>query len=184
MDQQTTFRRVLSTGRERDTSRAESESEQSGISRRQFLKLGLGAMSVLAALELGGAALLFLRGKSEAGQFGGPVTAGSVKEFPPGSVTEFCEDAFFLICAPEGGFLAVYRRCPHLGCTVNWEAESNGFYCPCHGSHFDFYGDYDRPPVPRPLDTFQVEIKDEKVVVDTSRLVQRERFSPSQLTEA
>ena len=153
----------------------------SGISRRDFLKMGLGALSVLTALEVGGAALLFLRARSQEGDFGGVITAGKPASFPPGSVTEFARHAFFLIRSQDGGFLAVYRRCPHLGCTVEWEAERQCFNCPCHASTFNIYGEYERSPVPRPLDLFAVTINNDEVLVDTSRLNRRDGFRPEQL---
>ena len=47
--------------------------------------------------------------------------------FPPGSVTEFPDGRFFLIRSHDGGFLAVYQRCTHLGCSVTWEADEGRF---------------------------------------------------------
>jgi cytochrome b6-f complex iron-sulfur subunit len=157
------------------------EGESDHLSRRSFLKLGAGALGALAALELGAAGVLFLRARSLEGRFGGRVTVGPAEDFVPGSVTEFAAARFFLIRAPDGGFLAVHNRCPHLGCTVSWEANENRFLCPCHASTFDFYGNFDSPPVPRPLDTFPVQVEEGVVVVDTSQLIQRDRFSSDQL---
>lgn len=160
------------------------QSDTDTITRRNFLKLGLGALSTLAVLELGGAGLLFLEARAEEGEFGGMVEAGTTDTFPAGSVTEFAGGNFFLIRAHDGGFLAVYRRCPHLGCTVNWIADQEQFYCPCHASSFDFYGDYERPPVPRALDTFDVLIAGDRITVDTTHIHQRERFAREQLVYA
>jgi len=151
------------------------------ISRRGFLRLGVGALGALALLEAGGAGFLYLRARSLEGEYGGPVTAGIVDEFQPGSVTEFQHEKFFLIRAADGGFLAVHNRCTHLGCTVNWVPEQNEFVCPCHAANFDFYGNFEGPPVPRPLDTFAVEFKDNLVVVNTAELQQRKTFEQAQL---
>ncbi len=161
--------------------RTEPPPEPAGLSRKNFLKMGLGALTGLAVLEMGGASLLFLRPRSLEGEFGGTVTAGAVSSFPAGSVTEFPEGRFFLIRAANGGFLAVYSRCPHLGCTVNWEAYNNRFYCPCHASSFDQYGNFESAPVPRPLDIFLVRIDNETVLVDTSQLQRRAGFGPEKL---
>ncbi|EIE23568.1 DAO-domain-containing protein [Coccomyxa subellipsoidea C-169] len=30
--------------------------------------------------------------------------------------------------------------CPHMGCVVQWNPNEGTFDCPCHGSHFDRYG--------------------------------------------
>lgn len=160
----------------------EEKSVPREISRRDFLKLGIGALGVVAALEIGAASWLFLQARGQEERRGSRVVAGVVDDFPPGSVTEFKERAFFLIRAPEGGFLAVYRRCPHLGCTVNWQPDGNGFHCPCHSADFDFYGDCEGPPVPRPLDTFTVIIEENRVMVDMLQPQQRDQFNPAQLT--
>ncbi|MHC5118983.1 MAG: QcrA and Rieske domain-containing protein, partial [Planctomycetota bacterium] len=128
--------------------------EETQLSRRDFLKMGVSAMSLIALLEVGGASLLFMKPRNNEGGFGDTVIAGTVDSFPPGSVTEFPDDRFYLVRASDGGFLAVYRRCTHLGCTVNWEAEQNRFFCPCHASTFDIHGEAKNPPAPRALDTF------------------------------
>lgn len=139
------------------------------ISRRNFLKLGAEVLGALALLEIVGASLIFLEPRSLEGEFGGVVTAGAVDSFPAGSITEFPAGRFFLIRSDDGSFLAVYRRCTHLGCSVSWEPDQNQFVCPCHGSHFNFYGDVENPPAPRALDTFAILIEDGQVKVDTSR---------------
>lgn len=154
------------------------------LSRRNFLKLGIGALGALAVLEVGAAGVMFLQARSIGGSFGGTVTAGPTDDFPLGSVTEFVDAGFFLIRSHDGGFLAVTRRCPHLGCTVDWVPELSRFRCPCHASTFDFYGNHENPPVPRPLDTFAVQIEDGVVTVDTSTPQRREQFEPEQLIHA
>lgn len=154
----------------------------SELTRRNFLKLGLGALSAVAAAEVLAVGLTFLKARSQEGSFGGKITAGSVDDFPNNSVTEFEDGNFYLVRAQDGGFLSVYRRCPHLGCTVEWVQAKQRFYCPCHASSFDQYGDFVSQPVPRALDSFKITIQDGQIVVDTSQLNRRERFSPDQLT--
>ncbi len=144
----------------------------------------MGVLGALALTEIAGASLLFLAPRNMEGEFGGVVTAGPVDSFPNGSITEFPAGRFFLVRAEDGGFLAVYRRCTHLGCSVSWKPDQNQFVCPCHGSHFDFYGDVENPPAPRALDTFAVLIEDGIVKVDTSRPQTREEFEANQLVYA
>lgn len=162
----------------------EQEPEAGELSRRNFLKMGTKALAALAALELGTVSFVFLQARSQEGEFGGVVTAGEVESFLPGSVTEFAAARFFLVRSPDGGFLAVHNRCPHLGCTVTWVPEKHHFLCPCHASTFDFYGNFENRPVPRPLDTFRVHIQDGNVLVDTADMQQREHFNPEQLVYA
>ena len=161
-----------------------SAPNETAVSRRSFLKYGLGALGAAALLELGGASLLYLRPQETAVSFGKVINAGPVDAFPIGSVTEFKNGRFFLIRGEDGGFLAIYRRCPHLGCTVHWQPDENEFHCPCHAATFDVHGDYSNPPVPRPLDTFTITITNEGVMVDTAAIQQREQFEPEQLAYA
>lgn len=163
---------------------AELQPEETAVSRRHFLKYGLGVLGAVALLELGGATLLYLRPQETAVSFGKVINAGPVENFPPGSVTEFVNGRFFLVRGKDGGFLAIYRRCPHLGCTVNWIEEDNQFHCPCHAARFDAHGDYNNPPVPRPLDTFAITIGEDGVNVNTAIIQQREQYSPEQLAYA
>ena len=156
----------------------------SQLSRRNFLKMGVGALGALALLEVGGASLLFMQPRSLEGEFGGQVKAGAADSFLAGSVVEFPAGRFFLVRSSEGGFLAVYRRCTHLGCSVNWEADQNRFFCPCHASSFDLHGDVENPPAPRALDTFPVQITDGQVTVDTSQMQNRDTYKQEQLTFA
>lgn len=165
----------------RKKSQHSQELEPQTISRRNFLQLGWKMLSGLAALELVGAGVLFLRSRSQEGKYGSLIKAGLIEDFPAGSVTEFPDGNFFLARAQDGGFMALYKRCPHLGCTVDWVEEKERFYCPCHASSFNVYGDHENNASPRALDTFPVSFKDGMVVVDTTKVIQRERFEASQL---
>lgn len=72
----------------------------------------------------------------------------------------------------ETGLVAMWRKCPHLGCSVPWCQPSVWFECPCHGSKYSINGEYRDGPAPRGLDRFPVEIKGGKVIVDTGTLIQ------------
>jgi nitrite reductase/ring-hydroxylating ferredoxin subunit len=158
------------------------KSEKQELSRRSFMKVVLGLLGTVAAIEIGGISLSYFKSRSDENQTGGLVLAGAIESFSPGSVTAFDKDGFFLIRDEHGDFLAVHRRCPHLGCNVIWEPENNQFVCPCHASSFDNYGDFENVPVPRPLDTIEVQIEDTSVYVNTARVTMREGFDPSQMT--
>ena len=158
--------------------------EAADLSRRNFLKLGISALGVIAALEAGGASLIYLRSHSLKDVFGSIVTIGRADDFQPGSVTEFPDARFFLVRAQDGGFLALHTRCPHLGCSVVWVPEKEQFLCPCHAAEFDQHGAHGKPPVSRALDMFPVTIKDGMVRVDTTTAEQREAYSMDQLVYA
>jgi cytochrome b6-f complex iron-sulfur subunit len=149
--------------------------------RRNFLQAGLKVLGVLAVVEVGAAGLLFLRARSLEGKFGGVITVGKVDEFKPGTVVEFDDGNFYLVCTNDGGFMAIYRRCPHLGCTVNWVPQKEKFFCPCHAASFDQYGEYESQVVSRAMDTFQVNFEDGLVKVDTSQVQTRQHHNPENI---
>ncbi len=124
----------------------------------------------------------FLTPVIEKGAFGSVVKAGRVQEFEVGSVSYFREARFYLVRLPEG-FLAMYRRCPHLGCVVPWDEEAENFNCPCHSSLFTTHGEVISGPAPRPLDLFPVEIRGDEVYVDTGQTITRTAFELYQVTE-
>jgi cytochrome b6-f complex iron-sulfur subunit len=168
--------------KEQPGSREKSNSRQ--LSRRDFMKLGIGTLSALAILEVGGASLAFMKPRSLEGEFGTEVNTGPVDSFPTSSVIQFPDGRFFLVRSGDGGFLALYQRCTHLGCSVTWEADQSRFFCPCHASSFDIHGNVENPPAPRALDTFPVTIEDGQVIVDTGQVQSRDAFTPEQLVYA
>lgn len=143
------------------------------VSRRGVLRLafwtGLGA----GLAGLAGSLIDFLYPRGITG-FGSVISAGTVEQFAPGSKTGNAEGKFWLVnlTAEQGGpgFLALWWKCPHLGCTVPWRSEfvfpdpANGqdkrgwFRCPCHGSTYDDAGVRVFGPAPRSLDRMQVTI--------------------------
>ncbi len=61
-------------------------------------------------------------------------------------------------------------RCTHLGCAYHWHAETRQFLCPCHNGLYDLDGRVAGGPPPRPLDEYDVNIRDGAVfVVPTPR---------------
>ncbi|XP_052817254.1 cytochrome b-c1 complex subunit Rieske, mitochondrial-like [Mya arenaria] len=56
--------------------------------------------------------------------------------------------------------------CTHLGCVPVAEAgDFNGYYCPCHGSHYDASGRIRKGPAPLNLDIPYYEFMDDETVV-------------------
>lgn len=56
----------------------------------------------------------------------------------------------------DGQVEALSLVCTHLGCTVEWEEENQGFRCPCHEGKFDAEGRAIAGPPKLPLQKLQV----------------------------
>ncbi len=154
------------------------------ISRRDFLSFIWKGLGGLALLEFGGVFLAYLQPRLAEGEFGSVITVGAVDDFPAGSVTHITNGRLYLVRLDDGGFMALYHRCTHLGCTVPWDQAANQFICPCHNSQFDMAGEVLNPPAPRPLDLFPVAFVDGNVVVDTGNPTTRQTFNSSQVVYA
>ena len=54
---------------------------------------------------------------------------------------------------PAGEWLVMIGVCTHLGCVPLGDAgDFGGWFCPCHGSHYDTAGRIRKGPAPRNLD--------------------------------
>lgn len=152
----------------------------SKVSRRDFLNIVWGAAGAVAVTELGLAGLRFLSPRTVEGQFGGLFNLGSPDQYPPGSVTPVEAGRFYLVRLEDGGLLAIYRRCTHLGCAVPFDQAAGQFVCPCHGSAFTADGEVLNAPAPRPLDLFTLSINDDgEILVDTGKTIERDHPDPA-----
>lgn len=105
------------------------------------------------------------------GAFGGVVDAGRGDAFPEGTVRYFFSGRFYVTSA-QGTLVAVYQKCPHLGCRVPFCDSSQRFECPCHGSKFNLKGEYLAGPAPRGMDRFPIRVERDQVVVDTGTVIE------------
>jgi len=72
----------------------------------------------------------------------------------------------------ERSVLALWRKCPHLGCQVpQLCGESQWFECLCHGSKYTVLGEKRDGPAPRGMDRFEVVVEGGVYVADTRQVV-------------
>lgn len=157
------------------------KTKKTSIDRRRFLGLAWTGSLALFFGQAAVAVINFIQPVAKGG-FGGSVYAGKVEEFLVNSVNRIMAGRFF-ISRTDGGVIALWQKCTHLGCAVPWVEAEGQFHCPCHGSLFNRYGEVTGGPAPRPMDMFAVTIKNDEVWVDTSKPIERTDFEPSQLTE-
>lgn len=127
-------------------------------SRREFLYYIWGASMALLLGEATAAIVWFALPIFKEGTFGG------VFNFPPdrlpeqGNAPVSIPEGRFHVTYPEGGLLALYGVCTHLGCLPKWQATNHRFECPCHGSKYQLSGLYIEGPAPRSLDRFRTTV--------------------------
>lgn len=166
------------------------QAEARRIPRRSFLRVSTFAGLTLAVGGMLSGFLAFFNLRGPSG-FGAPVTVPPNQIPSPGQdPVRISEGKFFLVnlegsqgdvlgAGGTGGLLALYWKCPHLGCSVPWRADFNGaqvgfpgirgwFRCPCHGSTYSRAGVRVFGPAPRSMDTFQIDKNaDGSVTVNT-----------------
>ena len=126
--------------------------------------------------------------------FGSKIFVGTVDQLEAGKPIKNIEAKAWLVKldattaqrngGQEGAILALYQKCPHLGCTVPWRPDYSredprsgqsyaGWYlCPCHGSTYSMAGVRVFGPAPRSMDTFGITIDGGKITVDTGKITQ------------
>jgi cytochrome b6-f complex iron-sulfur subunit len=170
------------------------DEDELGVTRRQFFNRGILAGLGLAVAGFGGASLAFLWPSGASG-FGGKINVGSVDDvqksidakqpfynasakvyiqpFPREDVKKAQKVYPSTITAGMAqGYVALYQKCPHLGCRVPWCQTSQWFECPCHGSKYNRVGEKRGGPAPRGMDQFVLSVSGSSIVVDTGVVVQ------------
>jgi cytochrome b6-f complex iron-sulfur subunit len=159
---------------------SDSPNRQNDLTRRKFLLAGWGAAVVALIGQAGLAMSNYFKPNVKEGGFGGEVVAGKPDEFKPGTVSLVSDGHFYVSRLEDGGYLAMWWRCTHLGCTVPWRKDEDEFHCPCHGSLYNTKGEVLGGPAPRPLDLFPIKLMDGNLVVNTGEPVARDAYDPSQ----
>lgn len=170
-----------------DTPVAKPVPKANVVTRRVFILAGFFSALGLALVGIVGPSLDFMWIRKVSG-FGGPIPVGpdripAVGEDP----RPITEGRFWLVnveagTTPNGeetpgGLIALWRKCPHLGCTIPYRSEfsyggrKGWFRCPCHGSTYTKEGGVIVfGPAPRPMDVFPLTVQDDlSVIVQTGR---------------
>ncbi len=95
------------------------------------------------------------------------VVAAKVDELKrnTGKIFKFGSKPALLVRTVDGGYRALTAVCTHLNCTVQYRDDLHQIWCACHNGLYDLEGRNVSGPPPRPLETFEVHIQGEDVVV-------------------
>lgn len=158
------------------------------VSRRKLLKLGVGVLGAGLAVVPIVPALGYLVHplRMGPGEVGAMLPAGKRASFGavPVRVDLYADrrDAWSResdvklgscwVVEREGKLQALSTSCPHLGCSVDFDAGEGQFKCPCHRSAFDLTGKVKGGPSPRPMDGLELEEKNGLVSIRFQRFRQ------------
>lgn len=168
------------------------DEEALGVSRRMFFNRATVTLLTVSVGAFGASVVGFLWKGAEGG-FGSKINAGKVDDViqlirqnkgflylseARAWVTEYPKDALgkgqavYAGQAPvysgmQAGIVALYQKCPHLGCRVPECKSSQWFECPCHGSQYNRVGEKKGGPAPRGMDRFGVSIANGLLTIDT-----------------
>lgn len=182
------------------------QSEARKLARRSFLRVSaFSGIMLFVGSQVAGFLGFFNLLKPQG--FGGTVNVSGQRIPTPGAEpVRISEGKFWLVNlnGPEGdvlgvggtgGLMALYWKCPHLGCSVPWNPAFNGatvnfpgiigwFRCPCHGSTYTKAGVRVFGPAPRSMDTMAVEIDGAgNIVVQTGQRLPGGPENPERATK-
>lgn len=137
------------------------------ISRRDFLNLVLGGGVIAGLCSASYAVVRYILPPESPEASPTTVVAAREDELSPGSgkIFRFGEKPGLLIRLPNGEYRAFSAVCTHLGCTVQYRPDLQHIWCACHDGHYDLNGVNIAGPPPRPLERFEVVLKEGNVVV-------------------
>jgi cytochrome b6-f complex iron-sulfur subunit len=166
-----------------------------GVSRRQFFNRSTVALMGFSLSAFGASVIAFLWPQSTGG-FGSKIRVGPIDDIktdiaandgflyvPEGRmwITEYPAGALEKarqtytppeLAGMEVGLIALFQKCPHLGCRVPECLTSQWFECPCHGSRYNQVGEKRGGPAPRGMDRFAMSVEGDAFVVDTGVIIQ------------
>jgi cytochrome b6-f complex iron-sulfur subunit len=171
------------------------------VERRRVLQIGFWTAFLVALGGISATIINFMYPRGLAG-FGSSIAVGTVDQLPEGGFLRNLDARTWVMRlgaqqaeregAPQGSIIALYQKCPHLGCTVPWRPEfpfadprnnnevyPGWFRCPCHGSTYSFTGVRVFGPAPRSMDVFGLTIDNGNIIVNTGEIKQGTPDNPS-----
>lgn len=150
------------------------------ISRQEFMKFSVAVLATLSGIVMGIPLISALIGpaiQKSKQHFAKVAKVASLNTGIPEDLNfaDVAEDAFikstnlhsvWAIKNSDSDVTVYSPICPHLGCRYTWQADSEHFVCPCHGSVFSKDGKVLGGPAPRPLDTLPTKIENGDLYVE------------------
>lgn len=129
------------------------------LTRKRFMEWLLGIGAVFTAFVLAFPLIRYVNPPKRSSEGGEWIDAGEKSDMPAGSSVDLLSSRgipIILISQGNDKFIALEKKCPHLGCMVL--LEDGELVCPCHGAKFTLEGQLIGGPSPRGLNQFAVKI--------------------------
>ena len=135
--------------------------------RRRFVEFFLGGGLLASAASFLYPLMRYLVPPASLDRGGDSVVAAKVTDLKrnSGKIFRFGNRPALLICTSEGEYRAMSATCTHLDCTVQYRDDVRQIWCACHNGFYDLNGRNIAGPPPRPLETYEVHVRGEEVVV-------------------
>ena len=139
--------------------------------RRRFMQFLLGGGLLASAASFFYPVVRYLVPPAAVDLGGDSVVAAKVGELKvnSGKIFRFGSRPGLLVRTADGEYRAMSAVCTHLNCTVQYRSDVREVWCACHNGFYDLNGRNVAGPPPRPLDSFDVHINGDDVVVSRRR---------------
>lgn len=137
------------------------------MKRKSFINLFLGGSLIGAVASFLYPVIRYLIPPKQSEADVNSIVVAKVGELAPNTskVFKFGSKPGILINTTQGDLMALIAVCTHLTCTVVYEADAEILFCPCHNGRFDVNGNVISGPPPAPLETLDVKIAGEDIIV-------------------
>jgi len=144
---------------------------EGGPTRRRLVELFLGGGLFASFVSFVYPVLRYLVPPPVADLGGDDVIAAKVGDLKPnsGKIFRFGSRPGLLLRIGEGEYRAFSATCTHLSCTVQYRTDLHEIWCACHNGMYDLNGRNVSGPPPRPLESYQVHVRGEDLVVSRKR---------------
>lgn len=89
----------------------------------------------------------------------------ALKEIGGSAVVELKGKKVLLVRYDEKTVRALCANCSHRNAIVNYDPQKKLIVCPKHDSHFDLEGKVLNGPAKKPICTFQAELSDQRIIL-------------------
>jgi cytochrome b6-f complex iron-sulfur subunit len=140
---------------------------EGGPTRRRLVELFLGGGLFASLISFVYPVLRYMVPPPVADLGGDEVIAAKVGDLAPngGKIFRFGSRPGLLLRIGEGEYRAFSATCTHLSCTVQYRTDLHEIWCACHNGMYDLNGRNVSGPPPRPLESYQVHVRGEDLVV-------------------